>query len=65
MEWAVSLHGLILEAFANQRDALNRAVDAAHQAGMNGHRAQVLLVEAPSDARTHWVFGHHPYPPTA
>jgi hypothetical protein len=33
--------------------------------GMKGHGAQVLLIDGHADPRTQWVFGRHPYPPTA
>ncbi|EQB15276.1 MAG: hypothetical protein K0R64_3154 [Novosphingobium lindaniclasticum] len=65
LEWAVSLHGVFLAAFETQRAAINRAIDAAHQVGMKGHKATVVLADDHASPRTHWVFGHHPYPPTA
>ncbi|GFE74750.1 hypothetical protein [Novosphingobium sp. TCA1] len=65
LDWAVSLHGVFLAAFESQRAAINRAIDAAHQVGMKGHRAQVLLFGEDTRPQTQWVFGHHPYPPTA
>ncbi len=65
LEWAVSLHGVALDVFASQKAALNRAIDAAHQIGMQGSEAQVLLIEADTGPRPQWVFGRHPYPPTA
>ncbi|MFK4871835.1 MULTISPECIES: hypothetical protein [unclassified Novosphingobium] len=65
LNWAVSLHGVFLAAFESQKAAINRAIDAAHQVGMKGHGAQVLLIDGHADPRTQWVFGRHPYPPTA
>jgi hypothetical protein len=65
LDWAVSLHGVFLAAFETQRAALNRAIDAAHQVGMNGHEAKVLLLDGHDSPETRWVFGRHPYPPTA
>lgn len=65
LEWAVTLHGIALDVFTSQKAAVNRAIDAAHQIGMQGRDAQVLLVEDNAAPRLQWVFGHHPYPPTA
>lgn len=65
LEWAVSLHGVALDVFASQKAALNRAIDAAHQIGMQGREAQVLVVDDNAAPRLQWAFGHHPYPPTA
>ncbi|WP_395397250.1 hypothetical protein WBP07_31740 [Novosphingobium sp. BL-8A] len=63
--WAVTLHGVALAVFADMKAALNRAIDAAHQAGMAGHDARVLLADRAQELRAKWVFGLHPYPPTA
>lgn len=65
LDWAVSLHGVFLAAFETQRAALNRAIDAAHQVGMKGHEAKVLLLDGHAGPETRWIFGRHPYPPTA
>ena len=63
--WTVTLHGVALAVFADMKAALNRAIDAAHQAGMAGHDAQVLIADTAQDPRTKWIFGLHPSPPTA
>ncbi|TCM20777.1 hypothetical protein EDF56_102440 [Novosphingobium sp. PhB165] len=65
--WTVTLHGVALAVFADMKAALNRAIDIAHQAGMAGHEAKVLLIDPfrTSNDAPKWVFGRHPYPPTA
>ncbi|MGF7153589.1 hypothetical protein [Novosphingobium gossypii] len=64
-DWAVRIGGEALAAFASQKAALNRAIDAAHEAGMAGNAAQVLVQDGFAEHRAAWVFGRHPYPPTA
>lgn len=43
--------------------ALTAAVQAAHQAGKDGHDARVLLRVSDSAVRTVWAFGTDSYPP--
>jgi len=32
---------------------------------MKGHEAKVLLLDGHGGPETRWIFGRHPYPPTA
>jgi hypothetical protein len=49
--------------YDTQADAMKAAVDAAHQAGLKGHDAQVLIQGRDGKWQTEWTYGHDPYPP--
>lgn len=61
--WKISLNGQHHGPYNTQRDAIKSAVDAAHQTGMKGGDAQVLVQGENNQFRTEWTYGHDPYPP--
>jgi hypothetical protein len=62
-EWKISHEGKHYGPYNTQRDAIKASVDAAHQAGANGHDAQVLVQGENNKFRTEWTYGNDPYPP--
>ena len=62
-EWKISHEGKHIGVYKTQNDAIRAAVDAAHQAGKQGHDAQVLIQGTDNKFRTEWTYGHDPYPP--
>ena len=44
--------------------AMKAAVEAAHQAGRDGHDAQVLFQGRDRQWQTEWTYGNDPYPPS-
>jgi hypothetical protein len=61
-QWKISLDGARYGPYTTQRDAVCAAVDAAHQAGLNGLNGQVLLQD---QFRTEWTYGKDSYPPNS
>jgi hypothetical protein len=61
--WKISHNGNHYGPYNTQREAIKSAVEAAHQAGRQGHDAQVLVQGTDNKFRTEWTYGNDPYPP--
>jgi hypothetical protein len=61
-QWKIKSHGTHFGPYATQRDAIRAAVDAAHEAGLEGHSGQVLLQD---QFATEWTYGKDSYPPNS
>ncbi|MFG1377609.1 DUF2188 domain-containing protein [Xanthobacter autotrophicus] len=62
-QWKISFRGEHFGPYSTQKDAIRKAVDAAHESGRSGRDAQVLIQGANHQFRTEWTYGHDPYPP--
>ncbi len=62
-QWKISFNGTHYGPYKTQQDAIKAAVDAAHNAGSQGHDAQVMVQAVNNQFRTEWTYGHDPYPP--
>lgn len=62
-EWKISFNQKHFGPYNTQAEAIQAAVDAAHQSGRSGHDAQVLVQGMNNQFRTEWTYGHDPYPP--
>ena len=62
-EWKIKHDGQHVGHYQTQKGAITAAVNFAHQAGLNGHDAQVLVQGTNNQFRTEWTYGHDPYPP--
>lgn len=62
-DWKISFEGKHYGPYNTQALAIRAAIDAAHQAGRNGHDAQVLIQGKDNKWRTEWTYGNDPYPP--
>jgi len=61
-EWKVKV-GDKHFGYRTQADAIRAAVGLAHDAGREGHEAQVLVQGRDNQFRTEWTYGRDPYPP--
>jgi hypothetical protein len=62
--WFITFEGGTYGPFpGGQTAAMVAAVQAANQAGKDGHDASVRLWVSASDVQTIWSFGRDPYPP--
>lgn len=61
--WKINFEGRHSAPYASQAYAIRAAVDTAHQLGLLGHDAQVLVQGTDGHFRTEWTYGHDPYPP--
>jgi len=62
-QWKISHGGKHYGPYDTQKKAIRAAVDAAHEAGKNGHDAQVLIQGQNNQFRADWTYGNDPYPP--
>lgn len=63
-QWKITLNGKHYGPYANQKAAINAAVDAAHKTGQtNAEGSQVLVQDTHNQFRTEWTYGNDPYPP--
>jgi hypothetical protein len=62
-QWKISYDGQYFGPYSTQRTAIQAAVHGAHNAGKDGHDAQVLVQGENNQFRTEWTYGHDPYPP--
>jgi hypothetical protein len=62
-QWKIKYGDKHYGPYETQKAAIRTAVDAAHQAGVNGHDAQVLVQGQDHQFRTEWTYGHDPFPP--
>jgi len=56
-EWKISFKEKHYGPYANQGEAIEAALDAAHAMGEIGIDAQVLVQEADHKLRTEWAYG--------
>ncbi len=61
-EWTITLLGTQLSSHGCERSALRSAIEAARDAGVRGHRAEVLVRERGNYLRHAWTFGLDPFP---
>lgn len=61
--WSITFEGARHGVFSLQAVALTVAVQAANQAGKDGHDARVLVRGRDGQVRTEWTFGRDTYPP--
>jgi uncharacterized protein DUF2188 len=62
-QWKINFQSTHYGPYRTQADAIRAAVDTAHEAGRNGHDAQVLVQGRNNQFRAEWTYGHDPYPP--
>jgi hypothetical protein len=62
-QWKIKLSDLHYGPYSTQREAILKAVDAAHASGQQGLDSQVLVQGENHQFRTEWTYGHDPYPP--
>jgi hypothetical protein len=62
-EWTVTLMERLIASYRCEADALRGAIEAARDAGIRGHRAEVLIRERGNFLRQAWAFGRNPFPP--
>ncbi|MDQ8700852.1 hypothetical protein [Hyphomicrobium sp. LHD-15] len=62
-DWTISLMGNVVDAYYSEREALRFAIEAARDAGVRGHRAEVLVRDRGNCLRNVWIFGIDPFPP--
>ena len=62
-EWKIK-HGVDhSHPYATQREAIDAAIEAAHDACSRGELSQVLVQGEDMLFRTEWTYGKDPYPP--
>ncbi len=61
--WKIKHNGTHYGPYATQKEAIRKAVDAAHGSGKKGYDAQVLVQGKDNKFRTEWTYGNDPYPP--
>jgi hypothetical protein len=65
-QWKVRFRGKHSRPYANQREAIIAAIDAAHAEGKTSPDGTLVRVQSTTNAfRTVWTFGSDPYPPLA
>ena len=62
-EWIITLLGSRLSSHDCESKAVRSAIEAARDAGVRGHRAEVLIRERGNFLRQAWTFGLDPFPP--
>ena len=62
-EWKIKHGADHSHPYATQREAINAAIDAAHEACSRGELSQVLVQGEDMLFRTEWTYGKDPYPP--
>jgi hypothetical protein len=62
-EWKIKHGEKHYGPYSSQAAAIRAAVDSAHQSGLLGHDAKVLIQGMNNQIRTEWTCGHDPYPP--
>jgi hypothetical protein len=62
-EWIITLMGEVIATHHSESEALRGAIEAARDAGVRGHRAEVLVRERGGFLRSAWTFGLDPSPP--
>ncbi|HQZ78564.1 MAG: DUF2188 domain-containing protein [Chitinophagaceae bacterium] len=62
-QWKISFQGKHYGPYNTQKEAIRKAVDAAHTEGRKGNNSQVLIQGQNNQWRTEWTYGNDPYPP--
>ena len=62
-EWKVKHGGEHSHPYATQKEAIESAIEAAHNAQDTGKLSQVLVQGEDMAFRTEWTYGKDPYPP--
>ena len=62
-EWNIKLGNKLYGPYKSQTVAIRAAVEAAHQDGVRGNDAQVLVQGDDRICRTAWTYSHDSYPP--
>jgi Uncharacterized protein conserved in bacteria (DUF2188) len=62
-EWKIKYRDQHSHPYATQREAIDAAVEAAHNASSKGQLSQVLVQGEDLLFRTEWTYGRDPYPP--
>ena len=62
-EWTITLMGNVIGAYRSEHEAMRSAIEAARDAGVRGHRAEVQVRERGNFMRNVWTFGLDPFPP--
>ena len=62
-EWKMMLEGEHSHPYETQPDAIDSAIEAAHNTGNHGQFSQVVIQGESLLFRIEWVYGMDPYPP--
>ena len=62
-EWKIKHRLEHRHPYATQREAIDAAIEAAHEACSRGELSQVLVQGEDLLFRTEWTYGKDPYPP--